>query len=136
MRFGGRSTFRRRAPAALTPLPMQPLVTSAQLDAVLRQPVALVYKHSTRCPIAAMAHQEIEQLLRERPDAPVWIVDVTVQRALSREVADRTGVEHESPQAILLAGGEVVYEASHFHVRADDLARELDAAEAEVGGAG
>jgi len=117
------------------PSPMQPLVTPAQLDAVLRQPVALVYKHSTRCPISTIAHQEVEQLVRERPDAPVWIVDVIVQRALSRTVADRTGVEHESPQVILLAGGEVVYEASHFGVRADDLARELEAAEAEARGA-
>ena len=113
---------------------MQPLVTSAQLDAVLRAPVALVYKHSTRCPISSVAHREVQQLVRERPDAPVWIVDVIVQRALSREVAERTGVVHESPQAILLVDGEPVYDASHFDVRADDLARELDAAEAEARG--
>ena len=111
---------------------MQPLVTSAQLDAVLRAPVALVYKHSTRCPVAGVAYQEVQELLRQRPEAPVWIVDVIVQRALSREVAERTGVVHESPQAILLVAGEVVYDASHFEVRADDLARELDAAEAEA----
>jgi bacillithiol system protein YtxJ len=113
---------------------MQPLVTSSQLDAVLRAPVALVYKHSTRCPIASMAYQEVAQLLRDRPEAPVWIVDVIVQRTLSREVAERTGIVHESPQAILLADGEVVYDASHFGVRADDLARELDAVEAEAHG--
>ncbi len=113
---------------------MQPLVTSAQLDAVLRAPVALVYKHSTRCPIATAAYEEVDQLLRGRPDAPVWIVDVIAQRPLSREVAKRTGVEHESPQAILLVGGQAVYDASHFRVRADDLARELDAAEAGVRG--
>jgi bacillithiol system protein YtxJ len=108
---------------------MQPLVTAAQLDAVLRAPVALVFKHSTRCPVSSMAYAEVRRLLDERPEAPVWIVDVIVQRALSREVAARTGVEHESPQVILLAGGEVLYDASHFEVRADELARELDAAE-------
>ena len=113
---------------------MHPLVTPAQLDAVLRAPVALVYKHSTRCPVSTMAYQEVEQLLRDRPEAPVWIVDVIAQRALSREVAERTGVEHESPQAILLVDGAVVYDASHFGVRAVELARELDAAEAEARG--
>lgn len=113
---------------------MQPLVTSAQLDAVLRAPVALVYKHSTRCPVASVAYQEVQELLRQRPEAPVWIVDVIVQRALSREVAERTGVVHESPQAIVLLDGEVVFDASHFGVRADDLARELDAAESEARG--
>ncbi len=112
---------------------MQPLHTTAQLDAALRAPVALVFKHSTRCPVSTMAYEEVRQLLRERPGAPVWIVDVIGQRALSRELAARTGVEHESPQVILLAGGEVVYDASHFEVRAEDLARELDAAEAEAG---
>lgn len=106
----------------------RPLVTPAQLDEVMAAPVALVYKHSNRCPISLAAMQEVDALLQDRPDAPVWIVDVNVQRALSREVADRTGVQHESPQAILLAHGEVLYEASHFDVRAADLARELDAA--------
>ena len=114
---------------------MQPLVTPDQLDQVMAAPVALVYKHSTRCPVSAMAMDEVRRLVGERPDAPVWVVDVIVQRRLSVEVAERTGVRHESPQAILLAGGEVVYDASHFEVRADELARELDAAEAEAGGA-
>lgn len=111
---------------------MQPLVTPDQLDAVMAAPVALVYKHSTRCPVSTAAYHEVQQLLRERPDAPVWIVDVIVQRRLSQEVAARTGVQHESPQAILLAGGEVVWDGSHFDVRADTLTRELDAAEAEA----
>ncbi len=111
----------------------RPIAGPAQLDDVLAAPLALVYKHSTRCPIAAAAMQEVRQLLEERPDAPVWIVDVNVQRALSREVADRTGVTHESPQAILLANGEVLYDASHFDVKADELARELDAAGEERG---
>ncbi len=110
----------------------RPIVTADQLDEVLAAPLALVYKHSNRCPISAAAMQEVHALLHERPDAPVWIVDVNVQRALSREVADRTGVAHESPQAILLSNGEVLYEASHFDVKADDLARELDAAGQEA----
>jgi bacillithiol system protein YtxJ len=109
---------------------MEPLVTAAQLDAALRAPVALLFKHSTRCPVSSMAYEEVRRLLGDRPEAPVWIVDVIARRSLSREVAARTGVEHESPQVILLAGGEVVYDASHFEVRAEALARELDAAEA------
>ncbi len=111
----------------------RPLVTPEQLDEVLAAPLALVYKHSNRCPISAAAMQEVRQLLDDRPDAPVWIVDVNVQRALSREIADRTGVVHESPQAILLANGEVLYDIYHFEIKADDLARELDTAGKEAG---
>lgn len=113
----------------------RPITSPAQIDDVLAAPLALVYKHSNRCPISAAAMQEVQQLLEERPDAPVWIVEVNTQRALSREVAERTGVTHESPQAILLSNGDVVYDASHFDVRADALARELDAAGEEQGAA-
>ena len=108
---------------------MQPLTSSDQLDAVMAAPVALVYKHSTRCPVSTAAYHEVQDLLRERPDAPVWIVDVIAQRRLSLEVEGRTGVVHESPQAIVLAACEVVWDGSHFDVRADVLARELDQAE-------
>lgn len=104
------------------------LVSAEQLEEVLAAPLALVYKHSTRCPIAAAALQEVHQLLDNRPGAPVWMVDVNTQRALSREIADQTGVTHESPQAILLSNGDVLYDVSHFEIKADDLARELDAA--------
>ncbi len=111
------------------------LANAEQLDDVLTAPLALIYKHSTRCPIAAAALQEMRQLLEDRPGAPVWMVDVNTQRTLSREIADQTGVTHESPQAILLSNGDVFYDVSHFEIKADDLARELDAAEEGARGA-
>jgi bacillithiol system protein YtxJ len=44
-----------------------------------------------------------------------------VQRAreVSREVEARTGVRHESPQALILRGGEAVWSASHWRVTAE-----------------
>jgi hypothetical protein len=36
-------------------------------------------------------------------------------------------VFHHSPQAILLVAGRPVWSASHFEVRAEQLARQLDA---------
>ena len=43
---------------------------------------------------------------------------VIVQRAseLSRRVAEQTGIQHESPQAIVLRNGGVVWSASHFDI--------------------
>lgn len=41
-----------------------------------------------------------------------WI-DVVDQRPLSQGVARRTGVRHESPQALLFTGGRCVWHASH-----------------------
>jgi bacillithiol system protein YtxJ len=106
---------------------MQMLSTPAEFDALLDAPLALVYKHSTRCPISTMAYEEIEALEGMRPDVPVYLVDVIDGRALSRHVAVRTGVVHHSPQAILLVAGRMAWSGSHFDVRAEPLARRLDA---------
>jgi bacillithiol system protein YtxJ len=105
---------------------MHPLTTSDDLEALLDAPVALVYKHSTRCPIAGVALDEVELLAELRPELPIHVVDVIRDRALSREVAERVGVTHHSPQAILLVQGHPVWAASHFEVRAETIVRRLD----------
>ena len=106
---------------------MQPLESGA-LDALLAAPVAVVYKHSTRCPISAMAQEEMRTLLARQPDAPVFVVDVNAQQALSRELAERFAVEHHSPQVILLVRGEPAWHVSHFQVTADAVEAKLAAA--------
>ncbi len=74
----------------------------------------LLFKHSTTCPISAAAYREVQQLATE-------IALVVVQRAreVSREVETRTGVRHESPQALILKHGEAVWSASHWHITAE-----------------
>ena len=57
----------------------------------------LLFKHSNACPISAAAY---EQMSRVKGD--VSIVVVQQSRDLSREVATRTGVPHESPQVLVL----------------------------------
>ncbi len=59
------------------------------------------------------------------PDVPVYWVDVKGQRPLSREIAGRLGITHESPQAILLRRGTPVWHDSHSGVTAAAIAREL-----------
>ena len=46
-------------------------------------------------------------------------------RELSREVERRTGVRHESPQAIVLRHGQPVWTASHFDIKSDAVERAL-----------
>ena len=108
---------------------MQPLSLEI-LDSVLAAPTALVYKHSTRCPISSMAHDEVCALMERRPEVPVWIVDVVAQRPVSRAIAERLGVTHHSPQLILVVNGEVAWDVSHFGIRAGELAQRLAVAEA------
>jgi bacillithiol system protein YtxJ len=61
--------------------------------------------------------------------SPVSILVVQERRDLSREVAARTGVPHESPQALVLRNGEAVWSASHFEVTADAVEQALRNAE-------
>ena len=77
----------------------------------------MVFKHSTTCPISAAAYQEMAQF-----DGEVALVEVQSARALSREIENRTGLAHESPQVIILRNGKVVWSASHWKVKADAVA--------------
>lgn len=61
----------------------------------------------------------------EHPEVPVYQVDVIGRRGLSQALAARLGVTHESPQAILLRGGQVAWHDSHAGVTAEAIAREL-----------
>ena len=82
----------------------------------------VVFKHSTTCPISARAHRQMTQLSRERV-GDVALVVVQTARQVSNELARRTGIEHQSPQAIILRGGKAVWDASHFDITTDAVER-------------
>lgn len=105
--------------------PMRQARTQDDMDAAFREEVALVYKHSNRCPVSLVAHQEVRRFAEEHPEVAVYVVDVNVQRPLARAVAERTGIPHHSPQAILLRGGEPAWDASHLGITAEALEGEL-----------
>jgi bacillithiol system protein YtxJ len=60
-------------------------------------------------------------------DVPVYLVDVVHSRPLSRYIAERVGVVHASPQAIILRSGVPAWYGSHFDLRADTMSEKLDA---------
>lgn len=77
------------------------------------RPVVL-FKHSLTCPISAAAYGQMAGFAGE-----VALIEVQRARELSREIANRLGVAHESPQVIVLRNGQVVWNASHFAITAD-----------------
>ena len=86
----------------------------------------LLFKHSYTCGISAEALDELVAHLNERPGAVDYaMVTVQTHRALSNEVAKKLGVRHETPQALLIRNGRVLWTASHFRVTADALATTL-----------
>lgn len=88
-----------------------------------------VFKHSTTCPISASAHGRVADYMRTTNDEvqpPFHLVKVIESRAVSNRIAQDTGVRHESPQLLLLMGGEVVWHASHGSITSDAIAKALE----------
>jgi bacillithiol system protein YtxJ len=94
-----------------------PVSDAASLEQLFERSNAepvLLFKHSNSCPISARAYRQMQGV-----KTPVAILVVQDGRELSREVATRTGVRHETPQALVLRNGRAVWAASHFDISAD-----------------
>ena len=62
----------------------------------------------------------------EKLEGQVNILEVQSAREVSSELANRTGIQHETPQVIVLRDGKAVWNASHFDVTAADVKRALE----------
>ncbi|MBK6939849.1 MAG: bacillithiol system redox-active protein YtxJ [Planctomycetes bacterium] len=97
----------------------------AELDAALAVPgVVLLFKHSTACPISAAAYDEYLEFLggpgRSTRSAVIRVIE---ERPVSNHAATELGVRHESPQALLVRDGKLVWNASHRAITSKALAQ-------------
>ena len=119
--------FRRSAPDldSLTSLEQY----ESLVDESHQRPVWIL-KHSTACGTSYRALSQFEKFAEQSaPDGdpaedgegskvgPRFVVlDLRQHRSISNAIAERTGLRHQSPQALLFEGGEVVWSASHGSV--------------------
>jgi bacillithiol system protein YtxJ len=100
-----------------------------QLDGILAESTerpVLLFKHSYSCGTSAEALDELLAHLSDGADGAHYaMVTVQTHRDVSNAVAARLGVRHETPQALLVRDGRVVWSASHFRVTADAVARAI-----------
>ena len=81
-----------------------------------------LFKYSATCGTSAQALDELLAHLNERPaDVTYAIVTVQTHRDVSNAIARTLGVRHETPQALLIRDGHVVWTASHYRVTADAI---------------
>lgn len=80
----------------------------------------ILFKHSLTCGISSGVYREVSQVR-----ADVNLVVIQTHREISNAIAAITGVRHESPQAIVLRGGEPVYHASHYDIEAEHIEANL-----------
>ena len=94
----------------------------------------VLFKHSYSCGTSAEALDELlSHLDGHDGQARFAIVTVQTDRALSNAISARLGIRHETPQAMLVRGGRVVWSASHFRVTAEEIGRAIarDATQAD-----
>ncbi len=102
-----------------------PITQSTEWEAVRQRseegPI-LLFKHDPFCSISLRAYRELAGL-----GGDVTVLDVAESQPLSMDVASQTGVEHESPQVIVVRDGEAAWSASHFDITAPAVAAALAA---------
>ena len=78
----------------------------------------LIFKHSTRCSISRAALDRLERSWNpeEIKNVQPYYLDLITHRTVSNQIAENFDVEHQSPQVILIKGGQAVYDRSHFDI--------------------
>lgn len=101
-------------------LPVPDAEALEQLVAASHDAPVVLFQHDPFCGTSAAAYREMATLTE-----PVHLVDAARQPELSRRIALRTGVRHESPQVLVLRDGAAVWSASHRAITADAVMRAL-----------
>ena len=101
---------------------IQDIKTLDELDRILtdsNQIPVWIFKHSLACGVSSHALKEFRQFVEDLdPDDPAHFALVEIQQVpeISREVTQRSGVRHQSPQLILWHNGSVAWDASHWAI--------------------
>ena len=104
---------------------MEQITDEQVLESVFKSELAILFKHSTICPSSGVAMEEMENFAKDHPEVPIYVIDVRRQRSLSQKAAAFFGIEHESPQVIVIRNGLPAWNTSHFGITAAKLSNAL-----------
>jgi bacillithiol system protein YtxJ len=88
----------------------------------------LVLKHSPRCPTSHFVERVFRKWAKDLDAGTLRIVavDVVNARPISQKIAADTNVRHESPQALLIGGGQrILWNDSHEALTSENLEASL-----------
>ena len=81
----------------------------------------LIYKHSTRCGVSSIVRKQLDGAWAHEGKIMPWHLDLIAFRNISNEIADKFGIQHQSPQIIVLVDGQAVMHVSHSPLSSQDL---------------
>ena len=98
------------------------LESANQIEAIKQQQgYSLIFKHSTRCSISMMVKKRFELDWNKLPgNLPLYFLDLIKYRDLSNKIASDFQVYHESPQLLLIKGGECILDLSHGEISVEE----------------
>ncbi|AZR74012.1 hypothetical protein BBF96_11780 [Anoxybacter fermentans] len=105
---------------------MKELTRIEEVDQILgessNKPI-FIFKHNHICPISVGAFRHYEAFVRgyEKEDILFTLIRIREHRDISNAIAERLGVKHESPQAILVVDGRAVWNDSHYEITENKL---------------
>jgi len=89
-----------------------------------RQQPVVIFKHSTRCSISAMAKNRLDKAASPE-SALFYYLDLLKYRPISNKIADDFHIHHQSPQVLIIKNGECTYEESHNGIDMQDIAEQI-----------
>ncbi|MFT5821113.1 MAG: bacillithiol system protein YtxJ [Crocinitomix sp.] len=106
---------------------------SIQTDADIEQIIEnsnkqtqLIFKDSVTCGISAYAKEKLQlgtDLIKSKGD--LHYLDLLNRRSVSKFIAERLDVIHQSPQVIVLKDEKVIYTVSHHSIEPEKIAEFL-----------
>jgi bacillithiol system protein YtxJ len=99
------------------------LTDEEQLTQIINKSVEqpqVIFKHSTRCSISAVALQRLQKA-EQPPLIDFYFLDLLSNRKLSNKIAETFKVAHESPQVLVIKDKVCVFDESHLAISIDDI---------------
>ncbi len=82
----------------------------------------VIFKHSTRCFISKTVLKNFEnEVAQSDKNLGYYYLDLLNYRSISNQIAQDFGVEHQSPQIIVLENGKMQHHASHEQITHDQI---------------
>src|SRR5690606_10626281 len=97
------------------------LEKAAQIEEIKdasKQQSVLIFKHSSRCSISAMAWDRLKRNWKKEDNDKVklYFLDLITYRGMSDAIEKEFGVDHQYPQVITVKGGHAIYNNSHMGI--------------------
>lgn len=87
----------------------------------------VIFKHSTSCSISAMALNRLERSWddAEMEITEAYYLDLLSFRDISNAIVEKFGIDHQSPQVLVIKDGICVYDNSHMGISYQDIKKEV-----------